>query len=350
MNNNFWINKKVLLTGHTGFKGSWMTMYLKKLGAKISGISLDPPTNPNLFTLAHIQELCENSYICDIRDYDTLKKHIKKINPEIILHMAAQPLVRYGYENPIETMSVNVMGTCNVLDSVRYLNNLKVLVAVTTDKVYKNLEGNAHNFFEESALGGQCPYSASKASCEILVDCYRNSYANKLGISLSTPRAGNVIGGGDWSTDRLIPDAIRAWQGDESIVVRRPEAVRPWQHVLETIYAYTNLAEKMWSTPNLGGPYNFGPEDDGNLSVIELLTLAKKAYGKGQIQIDDQENGPYESSYLGLDINKAKTILKTEQRWKVEHSIEKTMQWYLWHSQGYDAFNLCNSDINEYLK
>jgi len=348
--NNFWLNKKVLLTGHTGFKGSWMSIYLQNLGAKVYGISLEPKSTPNLFQLAGVGDICEASHICDIRDYSRLHELIKKINPEIILHMAAQPLVRYGHEFPVETMAVNIMGTCNVLDSIRYLDNLKVVLAVTTDKVYRNVEGNNSSFVEESPLGGYCPYSTSKASCELLADCYRHSYANKLGISIGTPRAGNVIGGGDWSIDRLIPDAIRAWERGESITVRRPKAIRPWQHVLETVSAYAMLAEKMWFEPHLGGAYNFGPGEGGHLSVHEFLRIAQRAYGRGGIHIDEGESGPYEAGFLTLDTSKAKIILDIGQRWEIEKSINKTMNWYLEKSQGSQAYDLCMSDIREFFR
>ena len=257
----FFRGKKVLLTGHTGFKGSWLVLWLHRLGARVAGVSLPPNTLPNLFSLVGIEDLCE-SHLCDIRDCAALNAVIRQIEPEIVFHLAAQPLVRASYLDPVETIATNVMGTAHVLDALRGLESTRVAVMVTTDKVYREKQP-PRPYRENDALGGHDPYSASKAASEIVIGSYRSAFLAEQGVAIASARAGNVIGGGDWSADRLIPDAVRAWQKGQTLEVRRPDAIRPWQHVLEPLAGYLTLAEKIWRQPALAGAYNFGPESLG---------------------------------------------------------------------------------------
>jgi CDP-glucose 4,6-dehydratase len=281
----FWYGKQVLLTGHTGFKGAWMTFWLCQMGAKITGISLPPNSVPNLFTLANIAQIT-NSHFVDIRDADAVSNIVKKAQPEIVLHLAAQALVRPGYKDPLDTFATNVMGTANVLNAVRGVNSVKAMVAVTTDKVYKNLEtGRAYK--EDDQLGGYDPYSASKAASEIIISSYRDSYLAEQGVAVASARAGNVIGGGDWAIDRIIPDCIRAIQSDMPIHIRNPTSTRPWQHVLEPISGYLLLAMKLYNEPNLwGGAWNFCPLAHEARTVKEVAESIITYFNKGSIKID----------------------------------------------------------------
>ena len=240
--NDFFRGRRVLITGHTGFKGSWLTFWLARLGADITGISLAPVKDPNLFSLADIESLCDH-HICDIRDLEGVTSIIHKVQPEIVFHLAAQPLVRASYREPVDTFSTNIMGSVNLLDALRHVECVKSIVMVTTDKVYHNQE-QLYPYTEEDRLGGVDPYSASKAASELVIASYRESYLINKGVAVSTARAGNVVGGGDWSEDRLIPDAVNAWQGNDILEIRRPDAIRPWQHVLEPLFGYMQLATK----------------------------------------------------------------------------------------------------------
>ncbi|MFY8051770.1 MAG: CDP-glucose 4,6-dehydratase, partial [Armatimonadaceae bacterium] len=257
MTPGFWNGKRVVITGHTGFKGSWLTLWLSQLGAKVTGIALEPCTTPSIFNEANIAECCDH-HVCDIRDAAKTASLIKAANPEIIFHLAAQPLVRLSYREPLETFASNVMGTANVLNALRECPDCRTAVMITTDKVYHNREW-AWPYREDDTLGGHDPYSASKAACEIVINSFRQSFLNDAGVAVASVRAGNVIGGGDWSEDRLIPDAVRAWTSGQTLSIRRPDSVRPWQHVLEPLRGYIELAEKLHETPSLAGAYNFGP-------------------------------------------------------------------------------------------
>lgn len=339
----FWYGKQVLLTGHTGFKGAWMTFWLYQMGAKITGISLPPKSAPNLFTLASIAQIT-NSHFVDIRDADALSNVVKKAQPEIVLHLAAQALVRPGYKDPLDTFATNVMGTANILNAVRGVNSVKALVAVTTDKVYKNLEtGRAYK--EDDQLGGYDPYSASKAASEIIISSYRDSYLAEQGVAVASARAGNVIGGGDWSEDRLIPDAVRAWDSNLPLDIRRPKAVRPWQHVLEAINGYLVLAEKLYTDLSFSGAYNFGPKMDEAATVETVIGLANQAYGCGSILWGDGAEGPYEAGFLSLEIAKAREVLDVLPRWNLLETVEHTMGWYKKQRNGESARLLCEADI-----
>ena len=346
MNPNFWRGKRVLLTGHTGFKGAWMALWLHRIGAHVTGISLPPATTPNLFDLASIQEITDNHF-CDIRDASKLAELINKAQPEIVFHLAAQALVHASYRDPLTTFATNVQGTANVLDALRPLESVRAVVAITTDKVYKNLE-QSYPYRETDALGGHDPYSASKAASEIVIASYRASYLTEKGIAVASARAGNVIAGGDWSADRLFPDAIRAWNAKLPLQIRRPQAIRPWQHVLEPVAGYLQLAEQLWQKPELAGAYNFGPQTHEAATVSEVVELAQSAYGMGQVAWGDGTEGPHEAGWLALEIAKARTVLGVKPRWALAESVQRTIHWYRQLHDGADALALCQSDIVAY--
>ena len=343
---NFWQGKRVLITGHTGFKGGWLTLWLHRLGAQVSGISLQPNTAPNLFELAGIEALCD-SRCCDIRNKDALSTHIRNVQPEVVFHLAAQSLVRHSYREPIETFSTNVMGTAHVLDALRGLECVKAVVIVTTDKVYRNNEWH-WPYREDDALGGHDPYSASKAASEVVIASYRDSFLAQQGVAVASARAGNVIGGGDWSADRLIPDAVRAWQKSESIEVRRPNAIRPWQHVLEPLAGYLMLAEQLWENASMAGAYNFGPSTHETSPVSDVIELAREAYGDGTVYYGDGTEGPHEAGLLALEITKARQTLGFEPRLALADAILLTMDWYRSQHSGFDSRKLCDNDIAMY--
>ena len=343
---SFWANKRVLLTGHTGFKGSWLALWLSRLGAKVTGVSLPPATTPNLFSLARVSELIDSRY-ADIRDAEQLAGIIKEAAPDIVFHLAAQALVRTSYHQPLATLATNIMGTAHVLDAMRGIDSVKVAVIITTDKVYKNQEW-PYPYREEDTLGGHDPYSASKAAAEIVTASYSDAFLGKQGVAVATARAGNVIGGGDWSADRLIPDAVRAWESGTPLEVRRPQAIRPWQHVLEPLAAYLRLAEKLWHKPDLAGAYNFGPETSSAATVREVIELAHASYGRGQVVWGDGSEGPHEAGWLALEIAKARTTLDVVPKWSLEEAIARTMRWSSRQSRGDDPQTLCLSEITEF--
>jgi len=342
----FWNGKRVLLTGHTGFKGAWLTMWLRHMGAEVTGVSLPPETQPSLFELARVGELCA-SHLHDIRDAAGLKELVRQAEPQIVLHLAAQSLVRRSYREPLVTFETNVGGTANVLDALRDLDGLRVAVMITTDKVYKNLDQRTP-FREADALGGHDPYSASKAASEIVIASYRDSFLRSQGIAVASARAGNVIGGGDWSEDRLLPDVVRAWQSGESVRIRRPEATRPWQHVLEPLGGYLLLAEALWNRPELADAYNFGPAPDDAISVRAVVDHARAAYGEGEIAWGDGNEGPHEEHWLALNIDKAREALGFEPRWRASEAIGRTMSWFRAQHHGEDARSLCEREIDTY--
>lgn len=345
-NSGFWQNKRVLVTGHTGFKGSWLTLYLKRLGASVIGLSLPPNTTPSLFTLLHGQSLCE-SHLCDVRDSQKVLAVVKQAAPEIVFHLAAQPLVRASYVDPLDTFGTNVMGTAHLLDAFRQINTVRAAVMVTTDKVYLPNE-SLWPFRETDSLGGHDPYSSSKAASELVIDSYRKSYLAEQGIAVASARAGNVVGGGDWSLDRLIPDAIRAWQNGETLEIRRPDAIRPWQHVLDPISGYLTLAQALWGDHALAGAYNFGPPTSEAASVRQIIEQARAYYSAGKVTYANDLVGPHESSYLTLEVMKSKQKLGFTPRWSLEETIRRTMQWYSKQYAGADAYQLCLDDIEAY--
>ncbi len=342
-NPEFWHGKRVLLTGHTGFKGAWLAFWLNQLGARVTGIALPPHTTPNLFTLADIPALVD-SHVLDIRDAAALAERVKAADPEIVLHLAAQALVRASYRDPLGTFSTNIQGTANLLDSLRPLNKVRVVIAITTDKVYRNLE-HAYPYRETDALGGHDPYSASKAAAELVIASFRDAFLAGQGVATATARAGNVIGGGDWSEDRLIPDAVRAWSTDQPLAIRRPQATRPWQHILEHLAAYLRLAERLWHDSSLAGAYNFGPHTHEAATVREVIGLAQATYGGGVVQWGEGTAGPHEAGWLALEIAKARTQLGVSPRWSLNQAIERTVNWYRRQAAGELARALCERDI-----
>lgn len=338
----FWRGRKVLLTGHTGFKGGWLALWLARLGADVTGIALAPNTSPSLYEKAGIAGLCA-SHIQDIRDREGLARLVRAAKPEIVFHLAAQPLVRASYRLPVETFETNVMGTAHVLEALRGLG-ARVAVMITTDKVYRNNEW-AYPYREDDALGGHDPYSASKAASEIVIASYRDAFLRAEGLAIASARAGNVIGGGDWSEDRLIPDAIRAWQAGASLEIRRPEAIRPWQHVLEPLSGYIRLAEALWAKPDLAESYNFGPLTHEAANVREVIELARSVWGEAQVRYGDGTEGPHEAGWLALEVAKARVKLGITPRWGFAESVTRTIRWYRAERAGQDARALCDAEI-----
>lgn len=343
---DFWRGKSVLLTGHTGFKGAWLALWLRQLGARVVGISLPPAAGPSLFALAGIADQVQ-SHMCDIRDAPALAALVRQSQPEIVLHLAAQALVRASYREPLETFATNVMGTAHLLDALRGLGGVRAVVVVTTDKVYANRE-SPYAYREEDPLGGHDPYSASKAAAEIVVDSYRAAFLSAQGVAVAQARAGNVIGGGDWAEDRLIPDAVRAWGAGLPLEIRRPDAVRPWQHVLEPLAGYLALAQKLCSAPQLAGAYNFGPDTAEAASVRDVVQLAQAAYGGGEVRFDDSHAGPHEAGWLALETAKARKLLGVRPAWGLAESVRRTMQWYRKLADGGNARALCLADLADY--
>lgn len=335
-----------MITGHTGFKGSWLTLWLHKLGARVTGISLPPAATPNLFALVEVEKLCEN-YFCDICDASGLAELIKMTRPEIVFHLAAQSLVRSSYRRPLETFATNVLGTVHVLDALRGLDCVRVAVMVTTDKVYRNNEW-LWPYRETDALGGHDPYSASKAASEMVIASYRDAFLSSQGVAVASARAGNVIGGGDWSEDRLLPDAVRAWQTGATLEIRYPQAIRPWQHVLEPLSGYLALAKKLWQKPELTGPYNFGPNTHEAATVRQVVELARRAYGIGEVNYCDDAECPHEAGWLSLEIAKARLSLGFTQKWDLAETVNRTMAWYGAQYAGADARSLCEAEIAAY--
>lgn len=349
---NFWKTKKVFITGHTGFKGSWLCLWLNSLGAEITGYALKPLTNPSLFEICKIKDLV-NSIIGDIRDYQRLDKAIKKANPEIIFHLAAQPIVRESYKSPTETYQVNVMGTVNLLESVRTCKKIRAVINVTSDKCYENRDLQ-RGYRENDPLGGYDPYSSSKACSELVTSSYRNSFFNPEdyhlhGVGLASARSGNVIGGGDWSQDRLVPDCIRAILKREKIIVRNPDFIRPWQHVLEPLSGYLMLAQKIYENGlEYSGAWNFGPDDKDIKTVEWIVKKICEKWGHGLSYKKDKKDQPHEARYLKLDCAKAKAKLGWTPKWTLETAIDKTIEWVQAYRGGKDMKSVCIGQINEY--
>lgn len=345
---SFWSGRRVLLTGHTGFKGSWLAIWLHRLGAKVTGISLPPSIRPNLFSLARIEKIC-CSHFCDIRDAAAFATHVQDARPEIVIHLAAQALVRVSYREPIETFSTNVMGTAHLLDALCGLSSVKIVVLITTDKVYRNNEW-PWPYREEDALGGYDPYSASKAASELVIASYRDAFLREQGVAVASARAGNVIGGGDWSEDRLIPDAMRAWLAGDILHIRRPRAIRPWQHVVEPLAGYLALAQALSDQPQIMGAYNFGPQTADAATVHDVVEMARTANGSGQVHYGDGAEGPHEAGWLALEIAKAREALGYRPRWDLPTSMQRTVAWYRALQDGAPARALCEADIAAYEK
>lgn len=349
VNSNFWKDKKVFLTGHTGFKGSWLSMWLQVMGAQIKGYSLEEePTSPALFKVAKVARGME-SEIGDIRDLDALQKSMQSFNPDILIHMAAQPLVRLSYTNPVDTYSTNVMGTVNVLEAARKCTNLKAIVSVTTDKCYENKEW-VWGYRENEPMGGHDPYSNSKGCAELVSSAYRNSFYNDNNTAnLATARAGNVIGGGDWAKDRLVPDILKAFQEKQPVIIRNPMATRPWQHVLEPLSGYLLLAESLYKETGYDEAWNFGPRDQDCKPVGYILNQMVNLWGECASWENDKGTNPHEANLLKLDCSKAKVRLNWEPKWSVDITLGKIISWHkAWLNES-DMNALCLKEIEEYI-
>jgi len=345
---SFWKNKKVFLTGHTGFKGSWLSIWLNKLGAKVRGYSLSPNTNPSLFDESKVENIVE-SIIGDIRDLAKLTSAMNSFEPEIIIHMAAQPLVRYSYEFPIETYEVNVIGTANILESARSCNSVKAIINITTDKCYENDDRKA-GYRENDPMGGFDPYSSSKGCAELVASSYYRSFFKNKKVGLASVRAGNVIGGGDWAKDRLFPDILKSFSSKEQLIIRNPNSVRPWQHVLEPLSGYILLAQKLFYKPEeFSGGWNFGPEDKSTKSVKQILDMV--SYIRPDVSwILDNIHGPHEAEYLRLDITKAREKLNWTPVWNIELTIRNILSWHDAWVKNDETYNLCDIEISKYMK
>lgn len=345
-------DKRILITGHTGFKGSWLCQMLSMAGAQITGYALTPPTEPNLFSIAGLYNRV-NSIIGDVRDLDHLKEAFKEVNPEIVIHMAAQPIVRESYKDPVYTYETNVMGTVNVLECVRLTSGVKSVLNVTTDKVYLNKEWE-WGYRENEELNGYDPYSNSKSCSELVTSSYKNSFFNDSGIAVSTARAGNVIGGGDFAADRIIPDCIRAAMNAEDIIVRNPYSVRPYQHVLEALAAYLMIVKAQYENINYAGNYNIGPDDEDCISTGELVSLFCEEWnGVMNTNVawkNIYDGGPHEASFLRLDCSKLKNTFKWVPSWNVNTAIGKIVEWTNIYMENGDVIECMNKQIGEFLE
>lgn len=349
----FWKGKKVFVTGHTGFKGSWLCTWLHQLGAEVTGYALLPPTEPSLFELCRLSELVD-SVIGDVRDGERLAATMLDAAPEIVIHMAAQPLVRDSYKIPVETYAVNVMGTVNLLEAVRRCDSVRSVVNVTTDKCYENREW-VWGYRENEPMGGYDPYSSSKGCAELVTAAYRNSYFNPAGhaghgVAVATARAGNVIGGGDWASDRLIPDCVRALLNGEKIIIRNPDAIRPWQHVLEPLSGYLLLAQNLFEHgAKYASGWNFGPSDDDARPVEWIVRKMCAKWGRGAAYMLDEGQHPHEAHYLKLDCSKARMELGWQPRWNLETAIDRIIDWTLAYREKGDMRELCLTQIRDYV-
>lgn len=351
---NFYCGKRVLVTGHTGFKGSWLSIWLHELGAEVVGVSQDPFTNRDNYVLSGIGNKMMADLRSDICDGQKMKEIFQKYRPEIVFHLAAQPLVRYSYEQPVETYEANVMGTIHVMEAIRATSSVKVGVMITTDKCYDNKE-QMRGYKEDDPFGGYDPYSSSKGACEIAIQSWRRSFFNpedygkKHHVSLASVRAGNVIGGGDWALDRIIPDCIKALEQDKVIDIRSPKAIRPWEHVLEPLSGYMLLAKKQWEHPTeFCEGWNFGPESESVSTVWEVATELIKNYGKGKLKDSSDPNAVHEAKLLMLDITKAKTKLGWKPRMNMQQCMDLVADWYKRY-QKENVYQLCVEEIEKFI-
>ena len=344
----FWAGKRVFVTGHTGFKGSWLCLWLHHLGSSVKGYALDPPTSPSLFDAAKISKLID-SKIGDIRDQKLLHKSMVSFNPDILIHMAAQPLVRRSYDEPIETYEVNVIGTAKVLEAARNCSNLKAIINITTDKCYENV-GFDKSYQETDPMGGFDPYSSSKGCAELVTASYRSSFLNDLGIGVASARAGNVIGGGDWANDRLIPDILRSFELNRAVIVRSPNATRPWQHVLEPLSGYLLLAQKLYDDHKIYSEgWNFGPNEKDIRPVNWILDKMISYWPNASWSLDDNVN-PHEASFLKLNISKASELIGWTPTWDLQTTLGHIIRWHkLWLGDA-DMQKVCIAEIDNFTK
>lgn len=343
----FYKGKRVLVTGHTGFKGSWMSFLLHQLGAEVTGMALKPSTEPALFNILNL-DLKMDSRIIDIRNLDSMMKVFDKVQPEIVIHMAAQPLVIDSYKNPVYTYDVNVMGTVNICECVRTHTSVKSFINITTDKVYDNKEW-VYGYRENDQLNGYDPYSNSKSCSELVTDCYSKSFFNSLDVAVSRCRAGNVIGGGDFSENRIIPDCVKYTINYKTIKVRNPNSTRPYQHVLEPVVFYLDLAMKQYENPILSGVYNIGPNETDCMKTGEIVSLFCKIWGKDASWSIEDKNGPHEANFLKLDCSSAKSILQWQPKWTVSYAIKKTIEWSKVYYSNEDIEKITKRQINEFI-
>ena len=353
--NNFYKVKRVLVTGHTGFKGSWLSIWLHELGAEVVGVGLDPYSEKDNFVLSGIGNKIKADIRADIRDGQKMKEIFAEYQPEIVFHLAAQPLVRLSYDIPVETYEANVMGTIHIMEAIRATKSVKVGVMITTDKCYDNCE-TLEGYVETDPFGGYDPYSSSKGACEVAIQSWRRSFFNpedygkKHTVSLASVRAGNVIGGGDWAKDRIIPDCIRALEAGKVIDIRSPKAVRPWEHVLEPLSGYMLLAQLMWDNPTeYCEGWNFGPEAEGVSTVWEVASEVIKNYGSGELKDSSDPNAVHEANLLMLNINKAKSRLRWYPRMNMQQCMELVVDWYKRY-QTEDVYELCVEEINKFIE
>ena len=347
MDLSFYKGKKVLVTGHTGFKGTWLCRILINAGAQVTGYSLNPPTEPNLFSMADVESRM-NSVIGDIRDLDHLKKVFEQTQPEIVLHLAAQPIVRDSYKDPVYTYETNVMGTVNICECVRLNPCVKSFLNVTTDKVYKNNEWE-WGYRENEPLDGFDPYSNSKSCSELVTHSYINSFFNNMDLAVSTARAGNVIGGGDFANDRIVPDCVRAAIEGKDIIVRNPHSTRPYQHVLEPLAAYLIIAQKQFEDNKYAGFYNVGPDETDCVTTGNLVDTFCAKWGEGIKWIDRYDGGPHEANFLKLDCSKLKTTFGWKPRWNFDTAIEKSVEWSKVYVAGGDVVACMDKEIEEFF-
>ena len=347
MNREFWRGKRVFLTGHTGFKGGWLAVWLADMGAEVHGYALPPPTNPNIFTVANLRDRLAGSTLADIRDPSALVQAMQAAQPDIVLHLAAQPLVRHSYVAPVETYAVNVMGTVNLLEAVRQIPGVKAVVNVTTDKCYENREW-VWPYRENEAMGGFDPYSSSKACSELVTAAYRRSFLESRGAHVASARAGNVIGGGDWAHDRLVPDFLRALDSGTTLAIRSPLATRPWQHVLEPLSGYLMLAERLFNNgQTFAEAWNFGPEE-ADARPVQWIVEYLCSQVAGAIWQCDASPQPHEANTLKLDSSKAKAQLGWRPRWNLQTALGLTLEWHQAWKQGADMAATSVLQIRQY--
>lgn len=351
--NNFYKGKRILITGHTGFKGSWLSVWLHELGAEVIGVAKDPITQKDNYVLSGVGEKIKADLRADIRDGQRMKEIFQEYKPEIVFHLAAQPLVRLSYEIPVETYETNVLGTINILEAIRMTDSVRVGIMITTDKCYENKE-QVWGYRENEPMGGYDPYSSSKGAAEIAINSWRRSFFNPEqyeihGKSIASVRAGNVIGGGDWALDRIIPDCIRALEANKPIEIRSPKAIRPWQHVLEPLSGYMLLAQKMWDEPvKYCEGWNFGPHLESIIPVWNVASMVIENYGKGELKDLSDPNALHEAKLLILDISKARFQLGWEPKMNIEQCVALTVNWYKSYSRG-KVYNLCVEQIEKYI-
>jgi CDP-glucose 4,6-dehydratase len=342
----FWRGRRVFLTGHTGFKGGWLALWLAELGAQVHGYALAPPTTPSFFDVTGVRERLASHTLADLRDAAALKAAMAAARPDIVLHLAAQPLVRQSYVEPVETFAVNVMGTIHLLEAVRATPGAKAVVSVTTDKCYENREW-VWPYRENEALGGHDPYSASKACAELVTAAWRRSFLAAAGVRLASARAGNVIGGGDWAADRLLPDFLRAIDAGETLVIRSPNAIRPWQHVLEPLAGYLLLAERLFTGDDVAEAWNFGPSDDDARPVSWIVDTLCARVPDAAWRLDDAPQ-PHEAGALKLDSAKARSRLNWRPRWRLDEALSRTLAWHLAWEDGADMGAVSAAQIRDY--